>query len=88
MDVGTAVEISRAALIISLKIGAPVMLTAVAVGLLISILQAVTQLQDQTLSFVPKIIAMMLMLLFILPWSITQMIEYSTAIFQSAAVTL
>ena len=83
MNVETAVEMSRAALILSLKIGAPIMLTAVAVGLLISILQAVTQLQDQTLSFVPKIIAMMLALLFVLPWLLAQMIDYSTGIFQN-----
>jgi len=88
MDVTTAIELSRAALILSLKIGAPIMLTAVAVGLFISILQAVTQLQDQTLSFVPKIIAMTLTLLFILPWIVGQMVDYSITIFQNAAVTL
>ena len=78
MTVDQAIELSRAAVMLTLVIGAPVMLVAVAIGLLISILQAVTQLQDQTLSFVPKIIAMMLTLLFVLPWMLSRMIEYST----------
>ena len=61
----------------TLLIGAPVMLTAIVVGLLISMLQAVTQIQDQTISFVPKIAAMMLALVYMLPWIIQKMIEYS-----------
>lgn len=63
---------------LTLVIGSPVMIMAVIVGLLISILQAVTQLQDQTLSFVPKIVAMLLTTLYVLPWVMNQMIEYST----------
>ena len=57
MTIDQALELARSAVMLTLLIGAPVMLVAVIVGLLISILQAVTQLQDQTLSFVPKIIA-------------------------------
>ena len=78
MTVDQAVELGRAAIILALLIGAPVMLTAIVVGLTISILQAVTQIQDQTLSFVPKIVAMLLTALYVLPWIINQMIEYST----------
>ena len=78
MTVDQAVELGRAAVMMTLLIGAPIMLTAIVVGLVISILQAVTQIQDQTLSFVPKIVAMMLVVLYLLPWSIQRMIEYST----------
>lgn len=78
MNVDQAVELARAAVMLTLVIGAPVMIMAVIVGLLISILQAVTQLQDQTLSFVPKIVAMLLTTLYVLPWVMNQMIEYST----------
>jgi flagellar biosynthetic protein FliQ len=78
MTVDQAVELCRAAVMIALVIGAPVMLVAVAVGLLVSMMQAMTQLQDQTLSFVPKIVAMLLASLFVLPWILTRMIEYST----------
>ncbi len=83
MNIDQAVELSRSAVMLTLIIGAPVMLVAVVVGLLISILQAVTQLQDQTLSFVPKILAMMLATLYVLPWIMNQMAEYSTNLIQN-----
>ena len=78
MTVDQAAELARAALMMTLLIGAPVLLAAIAVGLVISILQAVTQIQDQTISFVPKIVAMMVTLLIVLPWAMTRMIEYSS----------
>ena len=73
MTVDQAAELSRTAVLLTLMLGAPVMMVAVAVGLLVSILQAVTQLQDQTLSFVPKILAMMLTLLYVLPWIMSRL---------------
>lgn len=78
MDVATAVDLARDATFLTLVISAPVMLAAICVGLLISILQALTQIQEQTISFVPKIVAMFLVMLFILPWAINHMMEYST----------
>ena len=78
MDVDQAIELSRAAVMLTLLIGAPVMIAAIVVGLLISIFQAVTQLQDQTLSFVPKIVAMLLTMLYVLPWAMSRMIEFAT----------
>ena len=78
MSVDQAAELGRQAIVLTLLIGSPVMLTAVVVGLTISILQAVTQIQDQTISFVPKIIAMLLIMLYAMPWIMSQMIEYST----------
>ena len=78
MTVDQAIELIRGAILLTLMIGAPVMLIAVVVGLVISILQAVTQIQDQTISFVPKIAAMLLTILYIMPWVMNQMIEYST----------
>ena len=76
-----AVELMRSALVLSLLIGAPAMVTAIVVGLVISILQAVTQLQDQTLSFVPKIVAMMAVMLYALPWVLSRIVEYSQELF-------
>lgn len=78
MSIDQAVELGRGAVVMTLMIGAPVMAIAVIAGLLISMFQAVTQLQDQTLSFVPKIIAMFVTMLYILPWVMNLMIEYST----------
>ena len=74
MSVDQAVELSRAAVLLTLMMGAPVLIMAVAVGLLISILQAVTQIQDQTISFVPKIVAMLATFLYVLPWVMNRMI--------------
>jgi flagellar biosynthetic protein FliQ len=78
VSIDQAVELGRGAVVMTLMIGAPVMAIAVIAGLLISMFQAVTQLQDQTLSFVPKIIAMFVTMLYILPWVMNLMIEYST----------
>jgi flagellar biosynthetic protein FliQ len=81
MTAEQAIEMTRSAVGLTLLMGAPIMLIAVVVGLTISVMQAVTQLQDQTLSFVPKIIAMALAALFFFPWMVHQMVEYAAAVF-------
>ena len=81
MSVGMAIELCRAATMISFLVAAPVLVCAVVVGLIVSIFQAVTQLQDQTLSFVPKVAAMGAVLLFMLPWALSRMTTYTTDLF-------
>ncbi|MCA8983112.1 MAG: flagellar biosynthesis protein FliQ [Planctomycetaceae bacterium] len=83
MNVDAAVEITRQAVVIALIVGAPVMLVAMLVGLVISLFQAVTQLQDQTLSFVPKILAMVATVLVLLPWLIGQLVDYTSSLWQN-----
>lgn len=78
MDSSTVLDLGREGLLIMLEVSGPVMLTAVVVGLVISIGQAVTQIQDQTISFVPKIIMMVLAILYTLPWITALLVEYST----------
>tara|TARA_R110002095_G_scaffold193237_1_gene171383 strand:- start:2413 stop:2679 length:267 start_codon:yes stop_codon:yes gene_type:complete len=78
MDSATVLDLGREGLLIMLEVSGPVMLTAVVVGLVISIGQAVTQIQDQTISFVPKIIMMVLAILYTLPWITALLVEYST----------
>ncbi|WP_145214730.1 flagellar biosynthesis protein FliQ [Gimesia alba] len=78
MDSSTVLDLGREGLLIMLEVSGPVMLTAVVVGLVISIGQAVTQIQDQTISFVPKIIMMVLAILYTLPWITSLLVEYST----------
>lgn len=77
MDTQTAIDLGREALSMAIIIGAPVLLVGAAVGLLIGLVQALTQVQDQTISFVPKIVMMMLVLVLCLPWLIERMIQYS-----------
>ena len=78
MTPDVAIELGRSALVTSLMIGAPVLVTGMAVGLLIGLFQALTQIQEQTVAFVPKIVAMVLALGITLPWLINVMIQYST----------
>ncbi len=77
MQTGDAVELVREAVMNAMLIGAPLLIVGMAVGLVISLLQAVTQIQDQTLSAVPKIVAMLLALIFCLPWITDRMVEYT-----------
>lgn len=83
MPVDVAIDLCRSATVISLLIAAPVLACAVIVGLVISILQAVTQLQDQTLNFVPKIVAMGVVLVYVLPWTLSRMTAYSSDLFRA-----
>jgi len=77
MDPGTAVDLSREALILTLIVAGPIMAIGLIVGLAVSIFQAVTQLQEQTLSFVPKIVGMGVAAAFFLPWFTARLIEYT-----------
>lgn len=73
----TTIDLVRQALIITLKISAPILAAGMVVGLLISIFQSVTSIQDQTLSFVPKIIAMIVVIVLLVPWIIQRLVEYT-----------
>ena len=77
MDPQEAVDIAREAMQITMLISAPVLLTGMAVGLVVGLLQAITQIQEQTVSFVPKLLATVVVLSFTLPWLIDQMVTYS-----------
>ncbi len=77
MTPDAAIDIGREAILTMLKLSAPVLIAGMAVGLLIGLLQALTQIQEQTISFVPKIVAMVLVLSFTLPWLINEMVRYS-----------
>ncbi|MBX3384222.1 MAG: flagellar biosynthetic protein FliQ [Phycisphaeraceae bacterium] len=73
----TIVELVREALIISLKIGAPVLIAGMTIGLIISILQSITSIQDQTLSTVPKIVVMVFTAAMLIPWVAHRLLEYA-----------
>ena len=73
----TTVDLVRNALIVTLKIGAPILVTGMVVGLIISLVQSITSIQDQTLSTVPKIAVMILAAAVLLPWIVQRVIEYT-----------
>lgn len=77
MDIDTALGLGRHAFWMALTTSAPVLLVGLAVGLLISLFQAVTQLQEQTLTFVPKIAAMVVAAAIFIPWVAEQMVVYA-----------
>lgn len=71
------ITLSKQAIIAAVKIAGPILIVAMLVGLLISIFQAVTQIQEQTLTFVPKMIAIIVVLLLLGPWMLRTMVEYT-----------
>jgi flagellar biosynthetic protein FliQ len=87
MSLETAVDLVRNATYVALIVGAPVLIVSIAVGLVVSILQAVTQIQEQTLNLVPKIVLMSLTLLLVLPWAMQRVVEYTTALFRDIPTT-
>lgn len=66
-----------------LLVTGPLLILALAVGLLVSIFQATTQIQEQTLAFIPKIVAVLLGLIFFGPWMLTTMVEFTSYVFQN-----
>ncbi len=80
MSVGTAAQLMQSGIFQILLLAAPVLLIAVTVGLIISIFQATTSIQEQTITFVPKIAAIMGSLIFFGPWMLNTLKQYAIAI--------
>jgi flagellar biosynthesis protein FliQ len=76
-----SIELVREALVIVLKISAPILVAGVVTGLVISVIQSVTSIQDQTLSFVPKIVVMLVVAVMLIPWVVQRLIDYSAMLF-------
>jgi flagellar biosynthesis protein FliQ len=71
------IKLAGEAVYATLKASAPMMIIALVVGLLISVFQATTQIQEQTLAFVPKILAVMLSILIFGPWILTTLVDFT-----------
>ncbi len=82
MSADQAIELARNALLLALLLAAPVLIGALMVGLVTSALQTVTQLHDQTLSFVPRMVIVLLVALVTLPWGLEMLVEFSTELFR------
>jgi len=74
-------EVSTEAIVILLKISLPVMAIALGVGLVISLFQALTQIQEMTLSFVPKIVAIFVSLILLLPYIFTTLFDFTQTLY-------
>ncbi|MBO8129170.1 MAG: flagellar biosynthetic protein FliQ [Peptococcaceae bacterium] len=85
MSPTTAIEATQHALMMVLLLAAPALIIGTLVGLVISILQAMTQVQDQMLTFAPKIIAILLALLLLTPWYVNTLISIGSKYFNQMA---
>ena len=79
----TIIRIVREALLLVLLVSAPPMMASVLVGFVVSVFQATTQIQEQTLSYVPKLIAVFLTLAILGPWMLAQTLRFASMILES-----
>ncbi len=77
MEPMEAIEVGREAIWVLLKVAGPIMLVSLAVGLVIALLQALTQIQEMTLTFVPKIVAIFLTLMVMMPYIFTTLKDFT-----------
>jgi flagellar biosynthetic protein FliQ len=68
---------------VALTVAAPLLITALLVGILVSLIQAVTQIQEQTLTFIPKLLAMAAVFLIMLPWSVSKLVDFLVTLLRS-----
>jgi len=83
MTTDTVLELTRQALIVILSLSLPILLTALVVGLLVGVFQAATQINEMTLSFIPKMIAVVIAILILGPWMLQLLVSYTERLFNS-----
>ena len=85
MDANEVVDVLRQALWVLVIVGAPMMITALVVGLTVSLIQALTQIQEMTLTFVPKLLAMLGVMALALPYMLQTLVEFNNDLFLKIA---
>jgi len=83
MDPQTAIDLGQQAIVTALWIAAPILLTGLAVGLVIGLLQAMTQIQEQSVATIPKLMLMALAASLALPWLLAQMMAYTEGVLRN-----
>jgi flagellar biosynthesis protein FliQ len=83
MNLDQATGLIQHTLILALIVSAPMLCIGLVVGVLVSLFQAVTQIQEQTLTFIPKITSMVAAAILLMPWSAQQLMDYSREMFTS-----
>ncbi|MCL4460716.1 MAG: flagellar biosynthesis protein FliQ [Nitrospirae bacterium] len=82
MNVQTAIDLTHNALMMALILTLPVLLVSLVIGVLVSLFQAVTQINETTLSFLPKVAGVVGVLLVLMPWMVRQLIDYTANLFR------
>ncbi|MHB8078753.1 MAG: flagellar biosynthesis protein FliQ [Candidatus Krumholzibacteriia bacterium] len=85
MTADSVIDLAQQALRVTLLVSGPMLLAGMLVGLIISIVQAATQINEMTMTFVPKIVVVMLVMVLTLPWIIAQMTAFTRGIFARIA---
>jgi flagellar biosynthetic protein FliQ len=88
MNPQAVITLGQQALYVMLMIAAPMLVAALVVGLVVSILQAATQINEMTLSFIPKLVAMLAALVIAGPWMITFFVDYMRRLFESIPLVI
>lgn len=83
MDISDVVSVMQHAMVVAVKMAAPVLIVSMAIGLIISIFQAATQIHEQTLTFVPKLIAIAIILVLLGSWMMESMSDFVIYIFDT-----
>jgi flagellar biosynthetic protein FliQ len=81
MNQDTVVNLASQAMSLSLKVAGPMLLAALVIGLVVSIFQAVTQIQEQSLSLIPKIVGVAGVIIVLGPWMLGQLVSYTSALY-------
>jgi flagellar biosynthesis protein FliQ len=85
MDSSTLLHVFSMATLVAVKVVAPMLLSAVIIGLAVSLFQALTQINEATLAFIPKVIVMITMLWLLLPWMVRELVTFTVQAFAMAA---
>jgi flagellar biosynthetic protein FliQ len=88
MSEDLVLDIAREAILTVITVGGPILLIALIIGLTISIFQTVTSIQEQTLSYVPKILAVFIGLLVLAPWMMNKLVELTTDLYSSFSILI
>jgi flagellar biosynthetic protein FliQ len=83
MDVETVTGVGRGALEMAIVLAAPVLVFGLVTGLVVSVFQAMTQINEMTLAFIPKIVASVVALVLFGPWMLGRLVSYTSVLFQS-----
>ncbi|HYB24853.1 MAG TPA: flagellar biosynthesis protein FliQ [Solirubrobacteraceae bacterium] len=83
MNQDTVVNLASQAMSLALKVAGPILLVALVIGLVVSVFQAVTQIQEQSLSLIPKIAGVAVVIVVLGPWMLGQLVTYTAALFNS-----
>lgn len=83
MNENIVIDIARDAIFLIIKVASPILIISLSVGLIVSILQTVTSIQEQTLTFVPKLIAILLVVMLFGNWMITSVKEFMVELFSN-----